>query len=296
MNKIVKNCIFAQIDAGPHVKYNFQDPYPMNPDGEVSLPKDDGVMCLPMPGGLEFSNGANYEEGNDALRTILGLMPKTKANINESLREIGTADGFFAKVKKIGASLADPDNLKQAAEEGMKYAKHQSNLFGMTSQRAEALYDYSEHFFKGVPFRSFNFTHSLTPESQDETNEIQQIIFNFRKAVAPESRGKSAWYKRPLIVQPEFFHGATENIYIPKLEWCIIKNFTTNYSPQEPYHTHSGGAPTRVDITIELEEMIPITRAEVEKPGFGAIPDRKTMRFEKQGEDGPYKIVGVENG
>ena len=291
MNKIVKNCIFAQIDAGPHVIYNFQDPYPMNPENNgVSSPRQDGVMCLPMPGGLEFSNSANYEEGNDSLRTLMGVMPNTKANINEALKEIGTAGGFFTKVKKIGAALSDPDNLKEAAEEGMKYAKHQSNLFGMTSQRARALYDYSEHFFKGVPFRSFNFTHSLTPESQDETNQIQQIIFNFRKAVAPESRGKSAWYKRPLIVQPEFFHGAIENKYIPRLEWCIIKNFTTNYSPQEPYHTHSGGAPTRVDITIELEEMIPITRAEVEKPGSGAIPKAKTIDIRKN-EDGDWQIL-----
>ena len=252
---------FQNIDRSnsPYVRYEFRDQYPMKPDGSgAGGYRDKSAIVLPMPGGLEYANGANYEESSDMLRTLKGVMGNSVSNLNEVLGEVAGETGAISKLSKIGAALTNTDNLKMAAKEGVKYLKHQSNLFGMTSQRTQALNDYSEHFFKGVPFRSFNFTHSLVPEQEEDSHQIWHIIKYFRYALAPQKQGDGAWFNRPWIVQPCFYYsGDKENGYIPKLEWCVIKNFTTNYSPQEPYHQHRKGAPTRIDITIELEEMVP---------------------------------------
>ena len=284
---------FQNIDRSnsPYVRYEFRDQYPMKPDGTANgLPRDKGAIALPMPGGLEYANGANYEESSDMLRTLTGVMSGTVKNVNEALRDVAGETGTIAKLKKIGSALTDSANLQKAGQEGLKYLKHQSNLFGMTSQRTQALNDYSEHFFKGVPFRSFNFTHSLVPEQEIDSYNIRKIIQYFRHALAPQKQTGGAWFNRPWIVQPCFYYSSDkENEYIPKLEWCVIKNFTTNYSPQEPYHQHSGGAPTKIDITIELEEMLPITRHEVRNPGEGVVPKRKTIDIGKN-SSGAWEI------
>ena len=279
-------------DSGsPYVRYEFRDEYPLSPSGQsLGGSLDRGAIVLPMPGGLEYANGANYEESSDMLRTLTGVMSGTVENVNKALRDVAGETGTIAKLKKIGSALTDSANLQKAGQEGLKYLKHQSNLFGMTSQRTQALNDYSEHFFKGVPFRSFNFTHSLVPESSEDSLYIGTIIRTFRYALAPQKQTGGAWFSRPWIVQPCFYYSSDkENRYIPKLEWCVIKNFTTNYSPQEPYHQHREGAPTKIDITIELEEMIPITRDEVTNPGSGELPNRKTIDIRKK--SGAWQIM-----
>ena len=55
---------------------------------------------------------------------------------------------------------------------------------------------------------------------------------------------------------------------------CVIKDFAVNYTPQEPYHHHIDGAPTQVNLSLQIEEMIPITRNEVLRPGSGTLPTK----------------------
>jgi len=176
-------------------------------------------------------------------------------------------------VKGIGGLLASDSVQDVIVREATGALLSTSPIFGRAQARSKVLYDFQEHFFKGVPFRSFNFTHTLVPESRVQSSNIRDIITFMRYGMAPSMDG--AFLQRPLVIKPKFFISeGNPNKHIPDLEYCVIKDFAVNYTPQEPYHHHIDGAPTQVNLSLQIEEMIPITRNEVANPGTGTLPTK----------------------
>ena len=69
-----------------------------------------------------------------------------------------------------------------------------------------------------------------------------------------------------------------ENTWLPKIERCVIKGVSVNYSPQEPYHQHSDGSPTIVELTFSLEEIVQQTRGVIDKPHGRPTDIRPTLK------------------
>ena len=107
-----------------------------------------------------------------------------------------------------------------------------------------------------------------------------------RRASAP---GIDKWFFTwPSDVWPRFYSGEMdaadgrgttmiENTWLPKIERCVIKGVSVNYSTQEPYHQHSDGSPTIVELTFSLEEIVQQTR-DVINTGHGETVTRPTLK------------------
>tara|TARA_Y100001963_G_scaffold137748_1_gene201772 strand:+ start:50 stop:979 length:930 start_codon:yes stop_codon:yes gene_type:complete len=272
---MVRNYTFqdGKTTLGPYVKYLIYDPYPEgNP---APPPKLMGSIILPMPGGLEFSNQASYEESNDVV-TMMTSAFGGAVNQAISAVEAGAAGkkGIGSLIGAITSVVTDVGVGKALLKEGVEVAKTLSPILGRPQARKRKINEYAEHMFEGVPFRSFTFTHTLVPDNQGDSIRIQSIIKRLQLALTPELSNKGSFFERPEIIKPQFFLGdGIGHPYIPNLEFSVIKNCTVNYAPQEPFHQHIDGAPTQTTISIEIEEMIPITQAQIKSPGSGEIID-----------------------
>lgn len=120
--------------------------------------------------------------------------------------------------------------------------------------------------FKGIDFRNFQMSFTFTPYSRDEAEAVKKIIKIFRSYSAPTivTQGAGMFFKPPGIFEIEFKFNGSINRHIPKLQRCVITNVDVNYAPNG-WSTHNDGSPVQTTITLDLQEMVLIDKAAIER-------------------------------
>lgn len=125
--------------------------------------------------------------------------------------------------------------------------------------------------FTGIGFRQFRFEFTLTPYSQEEAETIKKIVSYFKYAAAPEiERSKyfdqGMFYRVPDPVRIAFLFAGKENLNIPKIEECVIRNVDVQYTPMG-WATFADGNPVQTKMTLDLEETVLIDKNKI-KEGY----------------------------
>jgi hypothetical protein len=129
-----------------------------------------------------------------------------------------------------------------------------------------------EVVFEGIGKRSFSYSFTFTPSSQQEADEIQNIIQLFRENAAPDYTDSLGLEMTiPNTYDIAYYTGAIENGYLHRIGECYLENIDVSYGGDKmTFHTAAAGkgaSPTRITMTLAFKEMQTITKSLIQQ-GF----------------------------
>jgi hypothetical protein len=120
--------------------------------------------------------------------------------------------------------------------------------------------------------RNFQFDFTFAPSSKEETDNIKQIILQFRRHQAPEYAIGGLFFISPSQFDIEFYmntgNGFSVNPNIPKISTCVLKTLNVNYAPQGQFTTFYDGMPVSIQLRLAFQELDLVTRESIDKFGF----------------------------
>ena len=179
-------------------------------------------IILPMPAGLQISDGAAYE--NAELGMFGGAIQK---EIASALAGGGSIEGIADKLSKANGST-----ISRAVVAKVGGNKARVALGETPNPNTRAL-------FKQVHLRSFQIEYKMMPSSAKEANNIRAITKAFRKELYPTSTGETdeddfeLAYKDPNRFQIMLYLGNSESgpkfQVKPRLKDAYLTTMTTSF-------------------------------------------------------------------
>ena len=154
------------------------------------------------------------------------------------------------------------------------------------AQGARELFEMNEGFimtnrmelaFKGLPKRGFQYTFKMIPKSEEEANEIKNIVDAFKINMLPEGMSvddKSGFtgkrLKIPNTFDIKYMYVGKENEYLHKISTCVLESMNVSYGGDrfKAFDGNSKGAPpVETTMTLNFKEMELITKQRAQE-GF----------------------------
>ena len=112
-----------------------------------------------------------------------------------------------------------------------------------------------EVFFSRVGLRTFQFRWTLVPRNERESRIIKEMIWQFKKASAPEL-AQGGWFTTvPHVFKIQYKTGSQDNHWLNKIKACALTNINVNYTAAGSYSTLEDGAPTAVGLQMNFQEL-----------------------------------------
>ena len=205
------------------------------------LIKDAIVLYMPENVGVKYST--EYEAQG------VGLVGKMAAGLGDLMK--GNTTGGEAAVSNIMQLAQSIEPLVQlgtlGGAEGLSAA--------VQAKTGLAAGDVTEMTFKGLNYREFSFTFSLTPNSQKEALMIKQICDTFTYHMLPEKigRGAALAYRVPGQFTMRYMYRGKTNRYLHQQTFMALKDIEVKYGDGKfrSYRADLVGAPS-VQTTITL--------------------------------------------
>lgn len=119
--------------------------------------------------------------------------------------------------------------------------------------------------FQGVGLRSFNYSFKFLPQSETESQQVEQIIKTFRSRALPEMRPGSAIAMRA----PGFVHLSMHGVEgIPNLPALVLQSVNVTYNPSSASFFKHSNHPVEVDLSVSLQEVTPQQRHHINEEGM----------------------------
>ena len=127
--------------------------------------------------------------------------------------------------------------------------------------------------FKGLPKRGFQYTFKMIPKSEQEAEEVRNIVTAFKLNMLPEMMGETGGFsginlKIPNTFDIKYMYVGIENQYLHKISTCVLESMNITYGGDR-YKTFDGisdrgallGAPpVETAMTLNFKEMELITK------------------------------------
>lgn len=199
--------------------------------------------------GDAISQGANYaaNDGSISTESLLQNMgiPSTQALVSTASGVVGGLASKFLSSRgaggaAIGALLPGGGTISNSLEAGA----------GATVNPKQALH------FNGIDMKTHNFSWTMAPTAQDESETIQKITQTVKRNALPSYTNigplKRAFLNYPSTVDIYFF--GIDQKYFMYFKTCMISSVDINYSPQG-MNILRGGKPAMVNMSMTLKEM-----------------------------------------
>lgn len=107
--------------------------------------------------------------------------------------------------------------------------------------------------FKSPNFKTHSFTWRLVPKDSDESEELRKIIEMFRYHSLPGiSSAAGIFFSYPEILEIKLY---PNDSYTYKFKPCVVDSIKINYAPNRPSFHRVNGAPTAVELSVQLQEI-----------------------------------------
>jgi hypothetical protein len=214
--------------------------------------------------------GALAQAGGQVANTVIDAFTKgnlmtwtTGAKVGGHLGEGATAMGLTA-AKKTADMLAPGSPALAQIQSG-----------AILGSKMEVL-------FEGVGRREFSFTFAFLPKSEKEAQEVEKIIYTFKKHMHPSyaneimgvklSQGRIL--KIPDTFDIQYMFTGNKNEFLNKISTCYLTNCEVDYGGDKfaayelsQSRQGTGAPPQRSSITLSFTEIEIITRERIEQ-GF----------------------------
>ena len=256
-------------------------------------------------GSDEFNKGSTISQSKNTalvtrkattrLDTAIALyMPPTVSvtyTANYTDTEIGAgaaiaSKAFSADTLKEGVGILASDETNQEVVDGLKKAALGTVGAIPGMQGTRELYEMQQGFimtnrmelaFKGLPKRGFQYTFKMIPKSEQEAEEVRNIVTAFKMNMLPEGMGTepSAGFtgknlKIPNTFDIKYMYVGRENQYLNKISTCVLESMNVTFGGDR-YKTFDGNSdgapPVETTMTLNFKEMELITKERAEE-GF----------------------------
>jgi hypothetical protein len=118
--------------------------------------------------------------------------------------------------------------------------------------------------FRTTKLRQFDFSFLMSPKSERESKNIEEIIKFLRSNAAAEVSANRLIYRTPAEFEIQFHKGGSVNPHVPKIDRCVLENITVYYTPQGEWSTFRNGYPVTVFLQLTFREMRIMTKDKIE--------------------------------
>ena len=220
-----------------------------------------------MPPTVSVTYTANYTDTEIGAGAIVG------AKAVKAWYE-GGAEGVFNTLASPETTNAIVEGLKKAAlttvgavpgMQGTRELFEMNQGFIMTNRMELA--------FKGLPKRGFQYTFKMIPKSEQEAEEVRNIVTAFKLNMLPEMMGETGGFsginlKIPNTFDIKYMYVGIENQYLHKISTCVLESMNITYGGDR-YKTFDGNGagapPVETTITLNFKEMELITKDRAEE-------------------------------
>ena len=240
---------------------------------DAAIIKNTMTIALPIPGNLQVSYAADYE--NASLGFLGGLAAgnigkddmlkggqsaiddaiKFGENVyNDAFKKGKIGDDALAIIGTVGAAT-----LATKAFGGIATAMLGGDIIGGTikglgKRAGMAMNPHQAVIFNGVGFKEHAFNFKFIARNEQESRQIQAICKIFRHHMLPSYEYNKLAFKYPDEFQIEFSKSVAPFLY--KIGTCVLKSFNVSYNGQGvPQFFHATQAPIEVDIQLGFQEV-----------------------------------------
>ena len=231
----------------------------------------DTAIALYMPPTVSVTYSATYNDqeigagavaSQEVVKAFLegGTEAALKKGLSDPTME-AVADGF--RKAGLGAVGAVP---------GMQGARE---LYEM--ERGFIMTNRMELAFKGLPKRGFQYTFKMIPKSEQEAEEVRNIVTAFKMNMLPEGQGtdinsgfSGKRLKVPNTFDIKYMFVGRENQYLNKISTCVLESMNVTYGGDrfKTFDGNEDGAPPmETTMTLNFKEMELITKERAQE-GF----------------------------
>lgn len=123
-----------------------------------------------------------------------------------------------------------------------------------------------EQAFKNVDFRTFSFEYQFSPRSEQEAQNVLNIIRAFKYHMHPEFKTSNEFlYLYPSEFDITYYKGERENLSIHRHTSCVLTEMNVNYTPQGVFSTFPNGMPTQIQVSLTFRELMLLSKETIEK-------------------------------
>lgn len=206
--------------------------------------KELGTISLYMPEDLSFSYAAQY---NDV--SVTNVITDT---IKGTLSKLNRVSGIFGRALTSGPEVLGSD----AAKLGLKAA-------GL------AVNPQLQLLFEGIGFREYSLKFTFSPYSQQEADNVVQIVKKIKEWAAPRTvKGAAgAFFIPPAVFQPEFRFNGQKNTKVSAVTKSVVTGIEVNYTPNG-WATTNDGSPVQTTLAISFKEIEILDRDKLVKGNY----------------------------
>ena len=245
------------------------------------------TILLPIPSNVSDSNAVKY--GESELNNIAGAAIGAIGGIMETGKALGSDKDFLGELQKAGTT-AFTDIQKAVGGIGgvqgfvtRKLASSAAGIIGanitpdqiLARTQGEILNPNIELLFGGPTLRSFRFQYKMMPRSQEEGEQIKQIIRCFKRHMASKLGSGSTEFqdkentflRTPDVFELRYRQGAGEHKYLHKFKQCFLESINVNYTGEGVYSTYEDGTPVSMIMDLSFKEIEPVYDLDQEEAG-----------------------------
>ena len=212
-----------------------------------------GRVILPIPGGINDNNSVDWGSAN------MNAAEMAAAAIAIGGIE-GGGEGFQKAVGQTAKDIkANAGQIKEAL--GKTIAGQVTGTGQQLMQRTtgQVMNPNMELLFNGPQLRSFGFTFKLSPRTKEEATKIKDIIYCFKRAMAPKAIGSGLFLKSPDTWIIRYYNqGGNQHEYLNRFKECAMMSSSVNYTPDGSYATYSDGSMVSYQLTLNFQEIEPV--------------------------------------
>jgi len=240
------------------------------------------TVCLYMPSSLKASYGAEYaEEDYTPLVTAIGTVKVAASTLSNLIKGAPQNESLASLLRGV-SDVAARHALTQANDKLSSIASPISGGGNLNLDKAFSATTRTQinpfiiNQFKNAKRRSFDFSFRFLPRSKQEVLAVYNIITTLKKHSLPKrAEGKGGRIlEYPAEFKIKFFHNGVENLFLPKIARCALKDVSVSYG-DEPFTTFApmmgengqsfGAAPTKIDMALTFEELEILTQERVDQ-------------------------------
>lgn len=229
-----------------------------------------GSIAMYMPTDIQFNDTIQYNENS---RRIFGIMQGLGSGDIDSENIAGSLIGPMSAAaglgigklstfvgKFFGGSVGDTIASQGTGAGGLLGAAGAGVIadeYQRSTGKATNPHEYMAYQNTGL--RSFTYTFTFLPDSKQESDEVTEIIKEFRHAAhADRIDSLKVTVPEHVIIS---HHGAGDMIQLPPL---VIESVNVSYNPNNSSFFFEGNNPVEVGLSITFREIVPLFKKDIE--------------------------------
>lgn len=225
------------------------------------------AIALYMNNRPSTSYSANWQD------TDLGILGGSTSIMSNVKDVVVGREGQGAIMGRLGAAGDLAKNLGGAAAAfAVKNANDSiAGEFGdaagaFSAATGQAVNPFKAQLFKNMGFRTFSFDYVFLPKNKSEYDEVQKIIFTFKKYMHPTLGAEKFFMGYPAEFNIEYQYrenGVNNNLF--RISSCALTNMKVDYGGSD-FMTFKGtnGAPSEINMSLAFTELEVLTAERIE--------------------------------